>query len=196
MQSEAAMTDEDVNAGGTSSDQAPFGVWLNKEMDAKGISIQELANKTGISYPGIWNIVRGKTRNPIDDTRRKIAAALEQPVPTEIEQEISQESNVSGYDWIDFSPSDLQTVPEKGGVYVFYDITDRPVYVGKSKSNVRLRVKDHQTRFWFKPPLVERGSFLAIADPDMCSKIEMILIKFMGSHALLNTKGVVRDLEE
>jgi hypothetical protein len=58
------------------------------------------------------------------------------------------------------------------------------------------RVKDHQTRFWFKSPLVVRGSFLAIDDPSMCDKIEAILIKFLGKHALLNVKGVVRDFEE
>lgn len=129
--------------------------------------------------------MRGNTRSPIDDTRQKIAKALNKEVPTDVEQEIEQESNVSGYAWIDFSLTDLQTVPECLRVLRYYRITDRPVYVGMSKSNVRLRVKDHQTRFWFKSPLVERGSFLAVVDPEMCSKIEMILIKFMGKHALL-----------
>jgi hypothetical protein len=78
-------------------------------------------------------------------------------------------------------------------VYVFYDITDRPVYVGKSRQNLRGRVRDHQTRFWFKTPVVVRGSFLAIDDPSMCDKIETILIKFLGNHALLNARGVIRD---
>jgi len=43
---------------------------------------------------------------------------------------------------------------------------------------------------------VARGSFLAIDDPSMCDKIEAILIKFLGKHALLNVKGVIRDFEE
>jgi DNA-binding transcriptional regulator YiaG len=54
-------------------------------------------------------------------------------------------------------------------------------------------VRDHQTRFWFKTPVVVRGSFLAIDDPSMCDKIETILIKFLGNHALLNARGVIRD---
>jgi hypothetical protein len=115
-------------------------------------------------------------------------------VPTEVGQEIEHEAAISGYTWTDFTPSDLQTVPALSGVYVFYDITDRSVYVGKSRSNVRGRVRDHQTRFWFKPPLVVRGSFLAIEDPSMCDKIEAILIKFSGNHALLNARGVDRDI--
>lgn len=174
--------------------QSTFGDWLNREMERQGVTIQELADRTKLTYTGIWNIVKGNTLYPREETRRKISEALNQAVPNEVEQEIEQEAAISGYTWSDFTPSDLQTVPTLGGVYVFYDITDRPVYVGKSKSNVRGRVKDHQTRFWFKPPLVVRGSFLAIDDPAMCDKIEAILIKFLGNHALLNAKGVIRDM--
>jgi transcriptional regulator with XRE-family HTH domain len=177
-------------------DQPTFGDWLNKEMIKQNVTIQELANKTGITYTGIWNIVKGNTLYPRSETRKKLSTALNQIVPNEVEKEIEQESAILGYTWTDFTPSDLQTVPALGGVYVFYDITDRPVYVGKSRSSVRGRVRDHQTRFWFKPPLVVRGSFLAIDDPAMCDKIEAILIKFLGNHALLNARGVDRDLAD
>ena len=172
-----------------------FGDWLRTEMDKKDITIQQLANKTTLSYQAIWNIVKGNTRYPQASTRQQLSSALELSVPAEIEQTIETESSVSGYVWTDFSPYDLQTIPEMAGVYVFYDITDRPVYVGRSYSNVRERVRDHQTRFWFKQPLVMRGSFLAVPDQEMCNKIETILIKFLGTHALLNFKGVVRDVE-
>jgi transcriptional regulator with XRE-family HTH domain len=172
-----------------------FGDWLRAEMEKQNVSIQDLANRTDLSYQGIWNIVRGNTRYPQAATRQKLSAALNQAVPAQIEQKIETESSVSGYVWTDFSPYDLQTIPELAGIYVFYDITERPVYVGKSNSNVRGRVRDHQTRFWFKQPLVMRGSFLAVSEQEMCDKIEMILIKFLGNHALLNFKGVVRDVE-
>jgi len=186
------MTD-DIEDG---EPQPKFGEWLNKEMEHQNVSIQQLADKTKLTYTGIWNIVKGNTLYPREETRKKLSAALNQPVPTEVEQEIEQESAISGYTWTDFTPSDLETVPQLAGVYVFYDVTDRPVYVGKSRHNVRSRVQDHQTRFWFKPPLVVRGSFLAIDDPEMCDKIEIILIKFLGNHALLNVKGVVRDMTD
>jgi transcriptional regulator with XRE-family HTH domain len=172
--------------------QPSFSDWLVREMDKQKVSIQELAVRTRITYAGIWNIVKGNTQSPREETRKRLSEALNRTVPGDLEQEIKQDA-LTGYIWNDFTPTDVQSIPELGGVYVFYDITDRPVYVGKSRSNVRTRVKDHQTRFWFKPPLVVRGSFLAIDDPDMCDKIEMILIRFLGNHALLNSKGVVRD---
>jgi transcriptional regulator with XRE-family HTH domain len=176
--------------------QQTFGDWLNQEMIKQNVSIQDLSNRTGLTYTGIWNIVKGNTLYPRDETRKKLSNALNQTVPQEVEKEIEEESAFLGYTWTDFTPTDLQTVPALGGVYVFYDITDRPVYVGKSRSDVRSRVKDHQTRFWFKHPLVVRGSFLAVDDPAMCDKIEAILIKFLGNHALLNAKGVVRDMTD
>ncbi|MBB3236137.1 hypothetical protein [Phyllobacterium endophyticum] len=178
------------------SQRQTFGEWLLLEMQRKGLSINALAEKTGITYTGVWNIVKGNTVSPREETRLKLAAALQENVPPQIEEDERQASPIAGYEWADFTPSDLETVPEKAGIYVFYDITDRPVYVGKSVASVRMRVKDHQTRFWFKHPLVVRGAFLAVADADLCNKIEVVLIKFLGKHALLNVKGAVRDLED
>lgn len=179
---------------GTGTEQSAFGDWLRAEMDKQGLSIAALAEKTGITYTGIWNIVKGNTVSPRKETRDKLASALNEQIPPAIEAEIvSQAMPLPGLEWVDFTPTDLETVPQASGVYVFYDITDRPVYVGKSSKNVRTRVKDHQTRFWFKAPLVMRGSFLAVPDPDLCLRIETILIKFLGKHALLNSKGVIRD---
>jgi len=177
------------------ADGSAFGSWLQSQMDQRGLTIPDMVAKTGITYAGIYNIVKGKTKSPRPETRAKLAEALGQIVPTTIEEEIEAEAtSIPGFTWTDFTPSDLGTVPAEGGVYVFYDITDRPVYVGKSDKNVRNRVKDHQTRFWFKAPLVVRGAFLKIDDADLCTKIETILIKFLGKHALLNVKGATRDL--
>lgn len=176
---------------------AAFGHWLQTEMEKKGLKIPDLAQRTGLTYTGIWNIVKGNTVSPRSETRDKLAAALNEAIPAAVQSEIAEQSTpLPGYEWTDFTPSDLETVPQLAGVYVFYDVTDRPVYVGKSSTNVRTRVRDHMTRFWFNAPLVVRGAFLAIPDPDMCLKIETILIKFLGKHALLNAKGVIRDLED
>ena len=179
------------------SDEYSFANWLRDKMLEKDVSIARLAEMSGITYVGIWNIVEGNTRSPRDETRSKLAKALQSKIPKAVEEVSATEANaIPGYDWSDFTPSDLETVPEEPGIYVFYDITDRPVYVGKSIKNVRLRVKDHMSRFWFKEPLVVRGAFLHVPDADSCSKIEMILIKFLGKHALLNTKGAIRDFED
>lgn len=177
--------------------KSAFGQWLQEEMFKKGLGISDLVQKTGITYTGIRNIIKGNTVSPRKETREKLANALNVIIPPTVQAEIEEQSTpLPGYEWIDFTPNDLETVPELSGVYVFYDVTDRPVYVGKSSKNVRVRVKDHKTRFWFQPPLVVRGAFLSIPDPDMCLKIETVLIKFLGKHALLNAKGVIRDLED
>ena len=188
---------DDVEEEYAEADEPSFGDWLNQEMESQGVSIPDLVAKTGISYAGIWNISTGKTYSPRQETRDKLAKALKKKVPVKVQKQIDDNaSEIPGLDWVDFTPSDLQTIPEEGGVYVFYDTTDRPVYVGMSKANVRSRVKDHSTRFWFKEPLVVRGAFLSVPDPDLCVKIEKILIKFLGKHALLNVKGATKDFTE
>jgi excinuclease UvrABC nuclease subunit len=94
----------------------------------------------------------------------------------------------------DFDPYDDESLPESSGVYVFYDITDRPVYVGKSsKRSIRTRVREHYEKFWFKRPVVDRGSYITIDDETLCTQIEQILIKFLKSNALLNKQHVDRD---
>ncbi|MDM7981544.1 MAG: hypothetical protein QUV71_14510 [Rhizobium sp.] len=193
------MTDgpfEPLEGGEAPEENSAFGDWLKSQMARHGVSIRDLQERTGITYTGIWNIVKGNTASPRKETRERLASALNETIPLAIEQEIAEQSiPLQGMEWVDFTPTDLETVPQAGGVYVFYDITDRPVYVGKSSTNVRMRVKDHQTRFWFKSPLVVRGAFLAVSDAGLCLKIETILIKFLGKHALLNSKGVVRDAD-
>jgi transcriptional regulator with XRE-family HTH domain len=127
--------------------EGSFGKWLRSEMAKQDTSIQDLADKTGLTYVGIWNIVRGNTKWPREATREKISRALNSQVPSEVETEITNQSSVSGYIWTDFSPYDLQTIPELGGIYVFYDITDRPVYVGNSTdrgAQVRRKVLDRR----------------------------------------------------
>lgn len=191
------MSEQILDAVPMKEDDGSFGEWLRDKMAEQNVSIARLSEMSGITYVGIWNIVEGNTKSPRDATRQRLASALQAEIPAEVEEASEAETSaIPGYEWADFTPGDLETVPEEPGIYVFYDITDRPVYVGKSNDNVRRRVKDHSSRFWFKEPLVVRGAFLHVPDVDACKKIEMILIKFLGKHALLNQKGAVRDYEE
>lgn len=155
-----AGTDDDESDFDVDESDPAFGDWLQQEMDEQEVSIPELVARTGINYVGIWNIVKGSTLSPRQETRDKLAKALKKKVPVKIQKQLDEDASaIPGLAWVDFTPSDLQTIPESGGVYVSYDTTDRPVYVGMSKANVRQRVRDHQTRFWFKEPLVVRGAF-------------------------------------
>ena len=189
--------EDDFAAYPMKTDELSFGDWLRQQMAEKDVSITRLSELSGLTYPGIWNIVEGNTRSPRDETRKRLAKALEARIPKAVEEATEAESNeIPGYEWTTFTPSDLNTIPDQAGVYVFYDITDRPVYVGKSNSSVRGRIKDHSTRFWFKSPLVVTGGFIPVPEKAMCDTIESILIKFLRKHALLNEKGKRRDFEE
>lgn len=175
----------------TDEEETSFSSWMRDEMERQGLKIGDLAARTGLTYVGIWNIERGNTKTPRQETRQRIAEALKETVPDAIESDIRKESTeLQGLKWADFTPFDELTIPEEGGVYVFYDVSDRPVYVGMSRKNARNRIKDHQTRFWFKPPVVTRGAFLAVPDEALCKQIESILIKFLGRHLLINDKQV------
>ena len=59
-----------------------------------------------------------------------------------IETAIAEEVNIEGLgEFSDFDPhSDTSLWPEGGGVYVFYDISHRPIYVGQS-GNIQRRLK-------------------------------------------------------
>lgn len=171
-----------------------FAVWLRKEREAKGWSQTQLAEKSGVSQPQIWNIEAGKSLNPQKRTREKLALALGTTEPTPITNEAEKEERVAGLGILtDFDPYESGLLPECPGVYVFYDVTDRPVYVGKAtKRSIRQRVADHNEKFWFKRPIVDRASYIEIANKNLCSQVEQVLIKFLKSNALLNKHYVER----
>jgi hypothetical protein len=78
-------------------------------------------------------------------------------------------------------------------VYVFYDISERPVYVGRAvKLTIADRVRDHNDKFWFKRPIVDSAAYIQINDEALCTQLEQVLIKFLKSNAVLNKQFVER----
>lgn len=57
------------------------------------------------------------------------------------------------------------------------------------------RIRDHEDRFWFKRPIVERASYIPVKDDKLRRQIETILIKFLKSNAIINKQGVERGKE-
>jgi len=70
------------NQRGTGKLQLTFGEWLNNEMTNQKVTIQDLANKSGITYTGIWNIVKGNTMYPRKETRKSSQRRLTKPSQT------------------------------------------------------------------------------------------------------------------
>lgn len=179
-------------------DESPFALWVRTEREKKKWSQVELADKSGLSGQQISNIETGRTRNPQSKTRERITSALgTKPPPDVVSAEEKQVSIVGLGALVGFEPYDKDNLPDAKGVYVFYDRTKRPVYVGQAtKRPISVRVLEHSEKFWFKSPVVHSASYLAIEDEDLCKQFEQVLIKFMRTHLLLNRQGVEAEADE
>lgn len=181
-----------------SDEDSPFAKWVRSEREKKGWTQVDLADKAGLSGQQISNIETGRTRNPQPKTRDKIAGALETALPQEVVTEEEKQVSIAGLGpLVGFEPYDDDNLPDAKGVYVFYDRTKRPVYVGRAtKRAIAIRVREHSEKFWFKSPVVHSASYLAIEDENLCKQTEQVLIKFMRTHLLLNKQGVESETEE
>jgi transcriptional regulator with XRE-family HTH domain len=165
----------------------PFGEWLRTERMLRTLSRAELAAISGVSQMQISNLERGRTLNPQPTTREKLARAFEVHVPAALVIEAGREVAVQELrSPTTFDPYDDDSLPEVAGVYVFYDISGRPVYVGLSqKRPIRDRVREHYEKFWFKKPIVDRASYVEIQDENLCAQIGQILLRFLKSNVVL-----------
>lgn len=169
--------------------------WLSRARQEAHLTIAQLAERSHLSLPTIYNIEAGRAQNP----RRRTIELLEKAVGRKFEQEFQEEvrkaSTVEGVgEFQDFDPHDSADWPSEPGIYVFYDISERPVYVGMA-SDIRDRIRGHEDRFWFKRPIVERASYIPVKEKKLRKQIETILIKFLKSNAIINKQGVEREEE-
>ncbi len=164
--------------------------WVKQTRKKDKISIKQLASKSGLFVGGIKAIERGESpRNTSQIAKLEMALGDKAPSKT---SETSINSVIPGVGaLIDFNPHNIDERPLCSGIYVFYDISDRPIYIGESK-NIRQRIKQHEEKFWFKQPLVEYAAYIDIKDDKLRKGIEQILINFMRSNAVLNKQHVSR----
>ena len=171
---------------------SPLAEWLKRARDHKDLSVPELAEDSGLSAAAIYRIEHGLTRNLRESTRRKLEKVLGTKLPDEVEREADAETNVQGLGSLeDFDPHDEDDRPEEPGIYVFYDISNRPIYVGES-GNVKNRIRQHEDKFWFKKPIVWSASWIKVEDNTLRKQIETLLIKFLKSNAVINKQNAER----
>lgn len=173
---------------------AHYGEWLNATRIENGLSRASLAAAAGVSALQIYNIETGRTANPRASTRTALENALGVNAPNEVVDAAEQEAEIgSGLgQLIDFDPHDESDYPREPGVYVFYDISDRPIYVGES-ADIRNRIRnDHTEKFWYRTPVVEKASYVRVDDQTLRRQLESTLIKFLKSNAVINKQQVVR----
>jgi len=187
------MVEENEEAYTDNDEVPPYTTWLDQKIYENDIRESDLAERSGVSYPTIRNIRLGKIRNPQNKTRVKLEHVLGTPEPSVIKESVDSETIGRWGTLWGFDPhASRQDLPDSRGVYVFYDSTGRPVYVGSVTAGGRTiadRVSEHYQKFWFKRPIVEQGAYIPIEDADLCHNIERILIKFLGDNALLNKKN-------
>jgi transcriptional regulator with XRE-family HTH domain len=169
----------------------PLSAWLSRTIAKKSLTAGELATKAGLSIATVYNILAGRAENPHSKTITALEKALGGSFESKEEnQEASQIAGIGQL--IDFNPYDVKEIPTKAGVYVLYDISQRPIYVGKA-SKISIRLNDHHSRFWFKRPLVETGAYIEIPDSKLRDQIETVLIQFLKNNAVINKQKTVRD---
>jgi len=184
---------EDDREGPASVDpSSAFGDWLEDTRRQKRLTRRELSEASGISEVQIGNIERGATRNPRHETQSRLQRALEVELPEDIKAETVDAAEIPGLGTVeDFDPHAREDWPTEAGVYVLYDVSERPVYVGKS-GNVAGRLADHQDKFWYKAPIVQSASFIKVPDADLRHQLEQVMIKFLKSNAVINQQSVQR----
>jgi transcriptional regulator with XRE-family HTH domain len=176
----------------TSAAPSAFGAWLNQTRITKKLSVAELSQKSGLKTVTIYAIESGRVENPRAQTREALSKALNEAVPDETTQQTEAQAKIEGVgELFDFDPHDENDWPNSPGIYVFYDISNRPVYVGQGQ-DIRVRIRDHFTRFWFKQPIVVAGAYVGVEDKELREKVEKLLIKFLKSNAVLNKQNVDR----
>lgn len=181
-------------AGANSRGLNALGEWVRRQREAKNWTVAELAEKAGLSVPAIYKIEAGEIANPRKSTREKIAAALGTAVPDDVASEVAESASIQGLgEMIDFDPhaSDAE-LPKGPGIYVLYDVSERPIYVGQGSSAAG-RLKDHRTRFWYKDPIVRSGSFIEIKEDALRRQVERLLIRFLRKNAIINKQHVDDD---
>ena len=171
--------------------QTPVAAWLSRALAKKDLTVGEVAAKANVSVPTVYNILSGRAQNPHPRT----IVALEKALGDNFESkdDAQKTAEIAGIgELIDFNPYEQAEIPTKGGVYVLYDISQRPIYVGKA-SKIAIRLHDHSTRFWFKRPLVETGAYIEIENALLRDQIETVLIQFLKNNAVINKQKTVRD---
>lgn len=197
-------------------EEQDFGNWLRTERTTQGVTQQQLADQAGVNSVTISMIELGKISRPQRDTIHRLEAALKQkygttvpastpskpgtprstakrqsPAATKASNPIEEEVFRGIGVFTEFNPHVDAERPREPGIYVFYDITERPMYVGQAQE-IRSRIRDHKEKFWFKEPVVESAAYIRVDDKELRNRLEKVLIKFMKSNAVLNKQEVER----
>jgi transcriptional regulator with XRE-family HTH domain len=175
-----------------------FSLWLRSARHELGWTLKQLSERSGVNISTISQIENERILSPQEKTWNKLVKAIEEGSGSEMDaeqpptQEIEPKRSTAGLGELrGFNPYADEERPTTAGIYVLYDISDRPVYVGEG-GNIRKRIKDHEEKFWFKRPIVETAAYIEVDDDKLRVRVEKMLINFLRSNAVLNKQHVDR----
>jgi transcriptional regulator with XRE-family HTH domain len=172
---------------------SPFAAWLRATRMQKKMTPEALAELSKMTKYSLGCLERAQDQ-PTPGIIRRLEDALGTKYPApQLTPADSNSSPIAGVGNLkDFDPHIVDERPLCAGIYVLYDISERPIYVGESK-NIRQRLKQHEEKFWFKRPLVEFAAYIEVENDAMRKGIEQILINFLRSNAVLNRQHVIKS---
>ncbi len=178
----APSTDENENQS-----ENAFANWLSTERSGQGLTKKELAERSGVNALTIALIEDGKIQRPQQRTLAKLEKGLgvDHVAEPELKEDTQTDERLGRFE--QFNPWEEDEWPDFAGVYVLYDATDRPVYVGISGC-IRDRLRIHNDHKWYVKPFVTKGAYIRVDGAGLRKSLESILIKFMLSNALINKK--------
>ena len=160
---------------------------IKKGRERLGLSQRELARKLGVARGTISNWESGRS-SPSRESLETLEQAIG-PMVLNGPPDTTKDDGAEGIGKLkDFDPYKETEIPRKPGIYVFYDISERPVYVGESKQ-IATRIGQHSEKFWFKPPIVQSASYIEVQDEELRRQLEQALIKFLKRNAVINKAG-------
>jgi len=167
-----------------------FGEWVRSTRDEKHLTQEELAQKAGVTMRTVNLLEAGRLENLHRRTQNKIADALGEKPPKAAIESTEREARVTGLGaLVDFDPYDdgeVTEVPQDSGIYIFYDRSQRPVYVGET-SDLRRRLREHKRYdHWFRAPVVEAASYIVVPTEEARKQLEQVLIRVLRTTAILN----------
>ena len=168
-----------------------FADWLVRTRESRELSQRELAERAGLSVPAIYNIESGKSQNPRKATVSKLKRALGNETASDEARSTEDELQGSIGALVDFTPHDKNDRPGKTpslpGVYIFFSGDNHPVYVGQS-DNIGRRLGQHDEKFWFRSPVVERAKYFRVDNETLRKRMESMLITVIGEKNLILNK--------
>jgi hypothetical protein len=197
VQEEENLQEESTKIPVDLTGPGPFGRWLAAELNSKNMNSWDLAQSSDIPEEHIEQIIRGEIRHPMPAVMKSIQESIDEKLDAETIEAIREDSEIEGFgEFVDFDPhGDKSRWPTGGGVYVFYDVSSRPVYVGET-GDLHRRMKDyfspHRRMWWVSQPIVETASFIPVEDTKARKRLEKILIRFLKSNAVMNRIHVRR----